>query len=240
VASDDLSTGPLENPLAQALALAAPHPGERVLDLSGHAGLVALKLAESAASVEVIQPHQELAEEGRRLARSMHTTNLYFHTGPLHVLPFDSGQFQLVVWCRGLAREPRPLGTLAEIARVLQRAGRLVLQEVMAFGHPPLDLKIWELERRRDPAHLLYYTEGELEDMLSLSGFTMTRRERGSMTQDFGYWASGTDMTEEESAEMRRTFFTLPPGDQDRIDLALSDGQISFAYPVTTVLARPS
>ena len=47
-------------------------------------------------------------------------------------------------------------------------------------------------------------------------------------------------MTPEEAGQMRQTFFTLPPADQDRIDLALSDGRISFVYPVLTVLAVPT
>jgi hypothetical protein len=57
------------------------------------------------------------------------------------------------------------------------------------------------------------------------------------VTQDFAYWIDGEVTTPEEAGEMRQTFFTLPPPDQDRLDLALSDGRISFAYPVFTILA---
>lgn len=238
--NNDLPAATGEDPFAQALALASPRPGDRVLDLSGRAGLIALKAASVAAVVEAMQPDDELAEEGRRLAQTMSTSNMFFHAGPLHRLPFDSGQFDLVIWCLGLAQQPRPLGTMAEIGRVLSPDGRLVLQEIMAFGHPPLDLKIWELERRRNPGHLLYYTEEEVDGMLALAGLQVAQKCQSGMTQDFGYWADGGGMSPEEAGQMRQTFFTLPPADQDRIDLALSDGRISFVYPVLTVLAVPT
>ena len=238
--NNDLPAGTGEDPFAEALALASPRSGDRVLDLSGRAGLIALKVASVASVVEAMQPDDELAEEGRRLAQTMNTSNVFFHAGPLHRLPFDSGQLDLVIWCLGLAQQPRPLGTMAEIARVLSPGGRLVVQEIMAFGHPPLDLKIWELERRRNPGHFLYYTEEEVEGMLSLTKFQVSEKIQGRMTQDFAYWADGGNMAPEEAEQMRQTFFTLPPADQDRIDLALSDGRISFVYPVLTVLAIPA
>jgi SAM-dependent methyltransferase len=227
-----------QEPLAQAIGLAAPQIGERVLDLSGRAGTIALHIATTAASVEAVQPDADLAAEGRRLAVAMGRGNVYFHAGPLHSLPFDRGQFDLVLCCLTLAQELRPVAALTEIQRVLRPEGRLVLQEVTAFAHSSLDLKIWELERRRNPRHLLYYTEEQLYALLGLGGLEATTEEHSSMTQDFDYWAATGRLSVEEAAMLKRVFFNLPLADQDRLDLALGDGRISFTYPVTTLLAR--
>lgn len=229
---------PERDPLTRAVTLAAAQPRERVLDLSGRAGSIAVRVAPRAASVEAVQPDAELAEEGRRLAQVLNRQNVYFHAGRLHQLPFDDGQFDLAFWCLGLSQEPRPLGTVAEIGRVLAPGGRLVLQDVVAFGRPEVDLKVWELERRRNPAHLLYYLPEEIEAMVALAELTITRREDSIMTQDFDYWADTTNAGGEELEELKRVFFTLPPADQDQLDLALADGRISFAYPVVTLLVE--
>lgn len=227
-----------QEPLAQAIGLAAPQAGDRVLDLSGRAGTIALQVAATVASVEAVQPDVDLASEGRRLAVAMGRDNVYFHAGPLHSLPFDRGQFDLVLCCLTLAQEPRPVAALTEIQRVLRPGGRLVLQEVTAFAHPALDLKIWELERMRNPRHLLFYTEGQLDALLKLSGLEAETEEHSSMTQDFDYWADTGSVSLEQAAVLKRVFFNLPLADQDRLDLALGDGRISFTYPVTTVFAR--
>ena len=227
-----------QEPLAQAIGLAAPQAGERVLDLSGRAGTIALQVAITAASVEAVQPDADLAAEGRRLAVAMGRDNVYFHAGPLHSLPFDRGQFDLVLCCLILAQEPRPVAALTEIRRVLRPEGRLVLQEVTAFDHASLDLKIWELERRRNSRHLLYYTEEQLHALLGLSGLEAETEGHSGMTQDFDYWADTGRVSAEEAAMLKRVFFNLPLADQDRLDLALGDERISFTYPVTTILAR--
>lgn len=227
-----------QEPLAQAIGLAAPQAGERVLDLSGRAGAMALQVAATAASVEAVQPDPDLAAEGRRLAVAMGRDNIYFHAGPLHNLPFDRGQFDLVLFCLTLAQEARPVAALVEIQRVLRPTGRLVLQEVTAFGHSPLDLKVWELERMRNPRHTLFYTEEQLRALLGLAGLEAQAERRSGMTQDFDYWADTGTVSPDEAAALKQVFFNLPLADQDRLDLALGDGRISFTYPVTTVLAR--
>jgi ubiquinone/menaquinone biosynthesis C-methylase UbiE len=147
-----------EEPRTQALSLAAVSRGQRVLDLSGWTGGLAFQVAGMALSVEVVQADPELAGEGRRLAEIMGLANAYFSTGPFHSLPFDDGQFDVVFWCFTLSQEPRPLATLAEIRRVLAPGGRLVLQDVVSFDDPSLDLRVRESERRREPRHLHFHS----------------------------------------------------------------------------------
>src|SRR5665811_182285 len=177
------------DPLTAAIRSAAPEAGDRVLDLSGRAGSVALQLAGAAASVEAVQPDGDLADEGRRLARSMGCDNVFFHSVPLEELPFDSGQFDLVMLFQALAWERRPMAALKEVRRVLKPSGRLVMQEAVAFGDPALDLRIWEIERRRDPGFLLFYEREELIALTGSAGLDVRESVDSDLTQDFGYWA---------------------------------------------------
>lgn len=223
-------------PLAQAVELAGLQPGERVLDLSGRAGGVALQVAGMAASVESVQPDEGLAVEGRRLAEMLGRENVYFHHVPLDRLPFDAGQFDVVFWCLTLAQTPLPMRTLAEVARVLRPGGRLVLQEVTAFGRPTLDLRMAELERRRNQRHVAFYTEEELRALLETPGLAVLRKGRTCLTQHFDYWVDTAVASVGEVEELRRAFFTLSLADQALLDLSLADEHISFTYPVLTLL----
>jgi hypothetical protein len=100
-----------------------------------------------------------------------------------------------------------------------------------------LDLKLWELERRRSSEFRLFYDEGQIDALLeSVPGLRVVVREHLAVTQDFEYWASETDAGGLD--DLKRVFFSLPPAEQDRLDLALSDGHISFAYQVVTLLLR--
>ncbi len=229
-----------QQPEAQALALAAVCPGERVLDLSGLAGGLALRIASVAASVEAVQPTEDLADEGRRLAETLGLDNIFFHTGRLVELPFDAGQFSLALWCRGLSQEQQPLGVLADVLRVLAPHGRLILQEITAFGRHELDLRLWELERLRSPTHLLFYTSDEIESLVRVAGMHTNRLVRGILTQSFDYWVGGARLTEHDVRRAKNELFSLTPEQQDLIDLSVTDSSISFGYPVETrELVRP-
>ena len=157
--------------LTLAVRLAAPQAGERVLDLSGRAGSVALQLAETAASVEAVQPAGELVEEGRRQAQSRVAGNVFFHSHPLELLPFDTGQFDLVLLCQALPRERRPLAALSEAQA---RAGPDRQVGVAGSGRlrrsRPFDLRIWEMERRWEPGFMLFYELDELRALLESAG----------------------------------------------------------------------
>lgn len=226
------------DPAAVAVELGRPQEGERVLDLSGRAGSLALRVASTAASVEALQPDEELLEEGRRLAATLGRSNVYFHAGRPSLLPFDEAQFDLAFWCLGLSRERFPTAALREVGRVLAPDGRLVLQDVTAFGRPTIDLKLWELERARIPDHLLFYTEEQIEVLVAEAGLQVVDRTYSSLTLDFDYWAESVETGPEELVRLKQVFFNLPLEDQDGLDLALADGRISFSYPILSLLVR--
>ena len=228
---------PETQPFEQALTHARLRPDEAVLDLSGRAGTVALRIAPEVLSVEAVQPQEELAEEGRRLAAALGTHNVYFHAGPLNSLPFDRAQFGLALWLLSLSSEPQPLRTLGEIARVLKPGGRLVLQDVVSFEVPALDLKLGEMERCRNPRHLLFYNPQEIQTLIDLAGLHIESTGRASLTQDFDYWLDPLSLKAEEALALKQSFFLMNPAEQDLIDLSLTDRKISFSQRILTVTA---
>jgi SAM-dependent methyltransferase len=231
--------GPGREPLSLALDVAAPRAGERILDLSGRGGAVAVGAGvATAASVEAVQPDLEHVEEGQRLARSMGLTNVFFHVGRRDRLPFDSGQFDVALLCGGLAREARPMAALREVGRVLAPSGRLVLQEVLAFGDAAIDLRVWEAERRRDAGHLLFYSREAISALVEAAGLKVENEIRTAVTQDLSYWA-GVEGDQKLSTEVRDAFFALSPHLQERLDLSVADGVVSFSYPLVTLRVIP-
>jgi hypothetical protein len=74
---------------------------------------------------------------------------------------------------------------------------------------------------------------------VALAGLRLRQRASSSLTQDFAYWAGSASLAPGESEELKQVFFSLEPADQDRLDLALADGSISFVYPVLALLIEP-
>jgi SAM-dependent methyltransferase len=116
-------------------------PG-RVLDIASGDGVMGELLAPIAESIDCVDLSPKVVKAGR--ARVARIPNVSFHEADMHELPFADQRFDTVLMLHALTYSKQPERALAEAARVLAPAGRLVAatlkkhryrDEVKAYGH---------------------------------------------------------------------------------------------------------
>jgi SAM-dependent methyltransferase len=108
--------------------LAAPQPGEHVLDVACGTGIGARLAAirtGSNARVAGLDIDPGVIEVARRVTQSA-ATHMEWHCASALNMPFKDGEFDLCLCLQGAQFFPDRLAGLAEIRRVLQPSGRLV------------------------------------------------------------------------------------------------------------------
>jgi len=122
---------------ADLVALAAPQPGERVLDVACGTGVVSREVARvlgSASSITGLDLNRGMLD----IAREHDPTGrVSWHEGSVQAMPFPDGAFTLVLCQQGLQYFPDRGAALREMYRVLASAGRLVLSVWRAVEHAP-------------------------------------------------------------------------------------------------------
>lgn len=116
----------------------APRAGERILDLAAGTGASSVALARSGADVVAADFSPGMIAEGRRRhgsgAPGGGIPNLEFVEADATDLPFHDDEFDAVTMSFGLRNVNDPRKALAELLRVTQPGGRIVVCE---FSHPP-------------------------------------------------------------------------------------------------------
>jgi len=115
------------------LALAAPGPHERCVDVGAGTGLLTFPLAERAERVCAIDISPAMCDYLRAKASSADLRNLEVVATSAVSLPQGDGAVDLVVsnYCFHHLRDPDKERALAEILRVLRPGGRLVFADMM-------------------------------------------------------------------------------------------------------------
>lgn len=114
----------------------------RTLDIASGDGVMAELLAPRTTSIDCIDLSEKVVAAGRE--RSAKLSNVQFHLGDMHQLPFEDQYFDTVLLMHALTYSDRPQKVISEAGRVLATGGRLVCttlhqhdhsEQVKAYGH---------------------------------------------------------------------------------------------------------
>jgi ubiquinone/menaquinone biosynthesis C-methylase UbiE len=118
----------------QLVASADPHAGQRVLDLACGSGNTALVAARRYCDVTGLDYVPELLERGRRRAEA-EGCSIAFCEGDAQALPFEDGQFDMVLSTFGVMFAPNQEQAAAELLRVCRSGGTIGLASWMPRGN---------------------------------------------------------------------------------------------------------
>ena len=157
--------------LARVVELARPEPGWAALDVGTGTGHTAFALAREVSYVVGTDITPEMISEAVALQAKKGLQNVAFSLADAHDLPFADGSFDLVACRRAAHHFTDVRRALAEMARVLTRGGRLVVDDRSVPEDDRLDACLNELDLLHDESHVLEYRPSVWSRMLVEAGF---------------------------------------------------------------------
>jgi ubiquinone/menaquinone biosynthesis C-methylase UbiE len=149
-------------------------PGDKLLDVGCGTGVLLETLCRRASPVQVTG--LDLAMPMLRVAGHRLEAGRPLVAGDVMRLPFRADTFQVIVSSSSFHYWSDPRIALAEIARVLAPAGRLVITD-WCDDYLACDVYDWVL-RRLDPAHQRAYSQRECAGLLGDAGYVIGRLDR--------------------------------------------------------------
>ncbi len=180
--------------LQRLVALTAPQPSWRALDVATGGGHVAYAFAPHVERVWATDITQEMLDLVKGEAAKRGLANIRTAYAKAEALPFEDASFDLVT-CR---IAPHHFDSIAdfldEVRRVLRAGGVFaVVANVVPDGSAGDYVNAFE--RFRDPSHLRAWTMEEWRAALKAHGFAVTHEEQLAKQMEFKSWAGRHDAT---------------------------------------------
>jgi len=178
-AHSPLQTDPVR--LRRLVEYIGPRPGERALDVACGPGIVTSALERAG----VVSIGIDLTHEMIREAGSQHGTYLQ---GDVERLPFDEATFDVAVCRNSFHHFAEPEAVTREMARVLRRGGRVVVEDMCAPDDPQERAYHETIERLRDVSHARTLSRDEFRAMALSVGLVEFEEMPASFVIDFDEW----------------------------------------------------
>jgi SAM-dependent methyltransferase len=214
------------------LRLAAPLPGETLLDVPAAGGFLSTHLEVPGVRLIAVDPSPVLHALCRRLVPES-------YLAPANALPLPTGSVDVTVCLAGLHHDPDPGAAFKEIRRVLRPHGRLAIAEVAA-GSAVAGFLNGFVDRHNSLGHQGHFLDDAMAATLVASGFAIT----GDAVAAYHWrFASRSDM-----ADCLRLMFGIDlatPGEIVQAvesELGVDDlpgGAIGMRWSLRHLLARP-
>jgi ubiquinone/menaquinone biosynthesis C-methylase UbiE len=216
--------------LERMVALAAPQPDWRALDVATGAGHTAYAFAPHVARLWATDITDQMLDVVRGEIARRKLGNVRVATGKAEALPFEDHTFDLVT-CRIAPHHFESIPAfLDESRRVLKAGGTLALVDNVVPAGSVGDY-VNAFERFRDPSHLRAWTMAEWREALLGHGFAIVQEEELGKTMEFAPWAARHDPTMQAllRAMLKETTpavkeFLAPEGAGDALTFRLSEG----------------
>jgi ubiquinone/menaquinone biosynthesis C-methylase UbiE len=181
--------------LERLVAMAAPEASWTALDVATGGGHTALAFAHHVAHLIATDLAAQMLVEARRFLRTQTTAHVTFGIADAEDLPFSDRAFD-VVTCRIAPHHFRDAARfVCEAARVLRRAGILLVQDHLLPDDPDAARYIDAWEQLRDPSHHRAFSEQEWERMFDRAGLQVYALEKVTKKHSFLDWTQRQSCT---------------------------------------------
>jgi SAM-dependent methyltransferase len=223
--------------LARLLALSAPEPGWRVLDVATGGGHTALAFAPRVASVCAVDLTYPMLLAARRFLREQGHAQITFGQVDSEHLPFAAASFDLVTCRIALHHFPDARAAIGEWARVVRPGGCVALADNVVPPDKVAAGFINHLEKERDPSHNWAYPVERLVDLFGAVGLAVRHHETLRKSIDFVDWAERMGIGAEGQARLRARLLSAGGLAREALDPRESDGRLVFDLAEAVIVA---
>ncbi len=214
--------------LREVLELARPQLGDLALDVATGTGHVALALAPHVRRVYGLDLTREMLDQARRVTVERDVMNVEWVIGDAVRLPFADETFDLYTVRAAPHHFPDVDNFLHEAYRVL-RPGRHAVFVDCAPPMPARDV-LHEVEKRRDPSHVMSMTVEEWVERLEHAGFEVDSAIPRELDWDFEDWMRNMAVPAPLVAELAEVVESSEGEARRQLRPERRDGKLWHAY----------
>jgi ubiquinone/menaquinone biosynthesis C-methylase UbiE len=213
---------------------------EAVLDVACGPGLVAAALAPRAGVVVGIDVTAAMLSRAAEVAGERRASNARFVRGDVTHLPFPDARFDRVVSRRAFHHFPEPAAVLAEMARVCDPRGALIIEDQALPADPAAAEIMTTVDRLRDPSHTRAISPDAWPALFAASGLQLERMLIIPRELEVDEWLPRAHPTPENAARVREMLAAAARGEVPGLPARNVAGRLRFTLGLQLVRARPA
>lgn len=219
------------------LAVSGAGPDDAVLDVACGPGLMACAFARVARHVTGIDLTPAMIEQAKAMQKADGLTNLSWHVGDVQPLPFAAGSFTLVFTRYSFHHLLDPKAVLAEMVRVCQPGGRVVVVDV--FMSSPEQAQAYNrMETLRDLSHVRALALDDLTGLFSESGLRDVRTQFYKHEVELEQVLQRSFPNSGDADKIRKLFVDDRGVNLLGVGAHRKEGAIHYAYPVVAFVGE--
>ena len=179
-----------EQTLSSMVAMSRATPSDHVLDVACGPGFLSMAFAEHCADVVGFDATNAFIELARAEAAKRGLRSVRFEHGDAEQLPFADGHFSIVSCRAAFHHFSHPARVLAEMIRVLETSGRIVVADLLGSEDPEQAKLHDHIEQLCDPTHVRALSISDFKRIFAAAGLRITAERHGTIDYDLEEWIS--------------------------------------------------
>ena len=215
-----------------------PIPDWRALEVATGPGHVAIALALRCREVIGVDLTDAPIEIAKRLTKDRALSNISFQVCDADRLPFQNGEFDLVVCRFAFHHFENAIRTLEEMCRVLRPGGILAVEDLVTSEHPERAAYQNRIEQLRDSSHTRALPLSELVTLIASARIEIESFHADQLTPDVETWLAVTQTRPEVADRVREHLERDRVNDLSGLSPFLHEGRMFFTQRTVAIVGR--
>lgn len=239
--ADDYAVAPMirdTDHIEQLLRAVKPAADARVLEVAtgpGHVAMAFAKVAREVVGVDLTEAPLRIAE---RMRAERALGNVTFRTADAEKLPFNDGEFDVVLCRFAFHHFERPAVVISEMSRVCRVGGTVAVEDLIAGEHPERAEYYNRFERLRDLSHTRALPLSELIGIMAAAGLEIVRFESSAIRNPVEPWLKSAQTPSDRAAHARAMIERDLEQDLSGARPFRLSGELFFTHRVAIMVAR--